>query len=54
MLVLKEALKTIRKHRPVLLIEFNPKFAASAGTTIGEMVRCFRKQSYRLFVLNRN
>lgn len=53
-LVLNGARQTIRSHRPVLIMEFNPDAARAARTTIGAMVQLLRELHYRLVVLKRN
>ncbi len=53
-LVLKGAQETIERHRPALIMEFNPAAAQAAGTTIGELVNGLFRQGYRLFALRRN
>jgi len=52
--ILNGARKTIEKHRPVLIAEFNPEAAEAAGTTIGDYARYFRDRLYDLRVLRRN
>jgi FkbM family methyltransferase len=52
-MVLRGALDTIERHRPVLIMEFNPASAASAHTTIEEYVDLLQRLSYRLRVLRR-
>lgn len=53
-LVLKGAQETIRSHRPILIMEFNPDAARAAGTTIGAIVQLLRELNYQLVVLKRN
>jgi len=50
-LVLRGALETIRKHRPAVIMEFNPASAAAAKTSINDIVECFKELSYKLLVL---
>ena len=50
-LILNGAKKTLREHRPVLIMEFNPLSANAAGRTISDYIELLRMESYKLFVL---
>lgn len=52
--ILKGATGTIEAHQPILVLEFNPKAATAAGTSIDELVRWLAGVGYRLIVLKRN
>jgi FkbM family methyltransferase len=52
--ILGGAEKTIQKHKPALIMEFNPKAAHAAGHSISSYVDFLRAASYGLFVLKRN
>jgi FkbM family methyltransferase len=52
--ILSGAEKTIKKHKPALIMEFNSLAAHAAGHSITEYVDFLRSASYRLFVLKRN
>jgi FkbM family methyltransferase len=49
--VLKGAAETIEKHRPVLLLEFNPKSAKAAGTSIAEILDFLTRMGYQTRVV---
>jgi len=53
-LALKGARESIRRHHPVLIMEFNPDAAEAAGTTIAEIVDFLREESYRLVVFKKD
>ena len=53
-LALQGALDSIRKHHPVLIMEFNPVAAEAAGTTIGKIVAFLQKESYCLMVFKKD
>jgi FkbM family methyltransferase len=53
-LVLQGALKTLARHRPVLIMEFNPLSAKAAGHEVGEYLQFLREAGYRSVVLRRN
>jgi FkbM family methyltransferase len=49
--VLKGARETIERHRPMLVLEFNPLSAERAGTSIGEITKHLESLSYSLKVI---
>lgn len=53
-LVLQGALETLRRHRPVLIMEFNPLAARAAGHELGEYLQFLRENRYKSVVLRRN
>jgi FkbM family methyltransferase len=53
-LVLEGARNTLREHRPVLIMEFNPSSAAAAGHAISDYVRFLHEETYALSVLKRD
>ncbi len=52
-LVLRGARETIAKHRPALVMEFNPEAARAADTTISAITKFLLEMDYRLIVLKR-
>jgi FkbM family methyltransferase len=53
-LILNGATETLRRHRPVLSMEFNPESASAARTTIREVRVFLEHLGYRLVVLERD
>jgi FkbM family methyltransferase len=53
-MILTGARETIKKHKPVLIVEFNPVSAQAAGTTLREFETFLKKEGYDLVVLKRN
>ena len=53
-LILKGGAQVLRDIRPHLILELNPIAAASAGTTIGELVDFLTELGYQLFALRRS
>jgi FkbM family methyltransferase len=51
LLVLRGAEQTLRRHRPVLIMEFNPASAHAAGFTVGDCVAFLESLSYELTVM---
>jgi len=49
--VLKGAAATIEAHKPILVLEFNPKSAARAGTSIAGITKYLEDLSYSLKVI---
>ena len=52
--VLHGARQVISQHRPSLVLEFNPKAALAAGTSIEELSSWLRDLGYRIFVVERD
>jgi FkbM family methyltransferase len=53
-LVLRGAARTLERHRPHLILEFNPIAAANAGLPLEQMVAMLESLDYRLYVMRRN
>lgn len=53
-LVLQGARETLKKYRPILIVEFNPLSAQAAGTTVESYVRFLSDQDYSMIVLRKN
>lgn len=53
-LVLQGAVETLRRHRPVLIMEFNPLSAKAAGHEVGEYLQFLRDARYKCVVLRRS
>ena len=53
-LILKGAMRTIEKCRPIVSMEFNPESAVAAGTTIESIQSVFEDMGYKLVVLGRS
>lgn len=53
-MILMGSRETIKQHRPVLIVEFNPESARAAGTTLHEFEEFLKNQGYELWVLTRN
>jgi FkbM family methyltransferase len=49
--VLKGGLSVLQQRRPTLLMEFNPKSAEKAGTTLAEMVKLLEDLNYEMRVV---
>ncbi|MBV8773930.1 MAG: FkbM family methyltransferase [Deltaproteobacteria bacterium] len=45
-MVLQGAIQTIQRHRPILLMEFNPVSAEKAGTSVEELLRLLERMGY--------
>jgi len=53
-LVLRGAEQTLRRHRPILIMEFDPGAAREAGRTVRDYVDYLEAESYTLTVLRRD
>lgn len=53
-LILRGAMNTIRQHRPILSMEFNPESAEAAQMTVDENRQFLEGLGYRLVVLRRS
>ena len=53
-LILKGGARVLREDRPHLILELNPVAAASAGTTIEELVKFLNDLDYQLFAMRRS
>lgn len=53
-MVLQGARETLIKHKPVLIVEFNPISAQAAGVTLSEYIKFLEKLGYELAVLKRS
>jgi FkbM family methyltransferase len=53
-LILRGAMQTIQKHKPLVSMEFNPDSAKAANTTIEEAQNVLKNVGYRLVVLGKS
>jgi FkbM family methyltransferase len=49
--VLKGGLAVLRQYRPIVLMEFNPKSAEKAGTTVAEILKLLEDLNYQMLVV---
>lgn len=50
-MVLNGAIRTIKRHRPILLMEFNPVSAEKAGTSVQDLLRLLDDMGYHTRVV---
>jgi FkbM family methyltransferase len=52
--VLKGGPETIKKYRPIIIIELNLESASAAGVSVMDFVKFFKERSYGMYVLEKN